>query len=78
MARSAAKHATKERAASADRTQEELWAECIAAQPELIADIVTYIEAERTRLIESPPLSPDDAALADGEHPVAKPGKSRK
>ena len=78
MARSAAKHDSKDRTPSADRTQEELWAECIAEQPDLIADIVTFIEAERTRLVESPPLSPDDEASEHDGQPVAKPRTSRK
>jgi hypothetical protein len=43
-----------------DRHQEDLWAQCLAAQPELMADIAAYVEAARTRLIESPPLSPQD------------------
>ena len=47
-------------ATARDRHQEDLWAQCLAAQPELMADIAAYVEAARTRLIESPPLSPQD------------------
>jgi hypothetical protein len=73
ITRSAIKHSRKQRlaetgtrgrVAAAGRTQERLWAECIAAQPDIIADIVTFIAAARTQLVESPPLSPGDEPTA--------------
>jgi hypothetical protein len=63
------------RAAAADRTQERLWADCIAAQPEIISDIVTFIAAARTRIIESPPLAPSDDPAADDAEMTDKPRK---
>ncbi len=46
--------------AAAGRNQEQLWAACIAEQPEIISDIVHVVEAARTRLVESPPVAPTD------------------
>jgi hypothetical protein len=45
--------------ASAEHSQEELWAACIAEQPGIIDDIVKLISDARVKLTESPPLSPD-------------------
>ena len=84
ITRSATKHSRKQRlaeagtrgrAAAASRTQERLWAECIATQPDIVADIVTFIAAARTQLVESPPLSPGDEPTA---HDAAMTGKPRK
>jgi len=46
--------------APAGRSQEELWAACLAERPELIADIVNFIAEARTRVVESPPVAPSD------------------
>lgn len=43
-----------------DRSQEQLWADCLAEQPDTITDIVSFIEAARTQLVESPPVAPSD------------------
>lgn len=47
-------------ASDAERQQEQLWADCIAKDPEILSDIVNFIETERTRIIESPPVAPTD------------------
>jgi hypothetical protein len=47
---------------AAVRSPEQLWAACLAEQPGLIADIVTFIESGRARLMVSPPLRPDTMA----------------
>jgi hypothetical protein len=46
--------------APAGRSQEELWAACLADQPELITDIVNFIAQAHTRIVESPPVAPSD------------------
>jgi hypothetical protein len=38
--------------ASADRTQERLWAACLAEHPAIMSDIVTFIQDARIRLME--------------------------
>jgi hypothetical protein len=43
--------------ASADHTQERLWAACLAEHPAIMSDIVTFIQAARIRLMDSPPQS---------------------
>jgi len=49
----------------AERQQEQLWADCIAKDPEILSDIVNFIETERTRIIESPPVAPTDDTKPD-------------
>jgi len=48
-----------------ERSQEELWAACIADEPALIGDIVKFITAARERIIESPPVAPVDDPKLD-------------
>ncbi len=45
---------------AADASQERLWAARMAEQPDIISEIVKFIEAARTQLIESPPVAPGD------------------
>jgi hypothetical protein len=52
-------------ASDAERQQEQLWADCIAKDPEILSDIVNFIETERTRIIESPPVAPTDDTKPD-------------
>jgi hypothetical protein len=52
-------------ASDAERQQEQLWADCIAKDPEILTDIVNFIETARTRIIESPPVAPTDDTKPD-------------
>lgn len=52
-------------APDAERHQEQLWADCIAKDPDILSDIVNFIESERTRLVESPPVAPSDDTKPD-------------
>jgi hypothetical protein len=56
--------------ATAHRTQEELWAAALGDEPGLIAEIVNFVAAARTRLAQP-------AALADAPPPVGKRAGSR-
>jgi hypothetical protein len=49
----------------AERHQEQLWADCIAKDPDILSDIVNFIEGARTRLVESPPVAPSDDTKPD-------------
>ena len=49
----------------AERHQEQLWADCIAKDPDILSDIVNFIESARTRLVESPPVAPSDDIKPD-------------
>jgi hypothetical protein len=51
--------------ASADHTQERLWAACLAEHPAIMSDIVTFIQGARIRLMQSPPRSPVDTMRSD-------------
>jgi hypothetical protein len=72
--RSTTKSAHRRRAATAERSPDQLWAECIAERPDIIDEIVTLVMAERTRLIASPPLAPHD----DPKPAVKPPAKPRR
>jgi hypothetical protein len=50
---------------TADRTQERLWAACLAEHPAIISNIVTFIQGARVRLMDSPQLSPDATTRSD-------------
>ena len=54
-----------------DRSQEQLWADCLAEQPDIIGDIMSFIAAARTQLVESPPVAPSD----DEHKSEPEPGK---
>ena len=47
---------------SADHTQERLWAACLAENPAIMSEIVTFIQHARIRLMESRPPPPDRAS----------------
>ena len=49
----------------AERRQEQLWADCIAKDPDILSDIVKFIEGAHTRLVESPPVAPNDDTKPD-------------
>ena len=49
----------------AERHQEQLWADCIAKDPDILSDIVKFIEGAHTRLVESPPVAPNDDSKPD-------------
>ena len=51
--------------ASADHTQERLWAACLAEHPAIMSDIMTFIQGARIRLMESAPLSPAGTMRSD-------------
>jgi len=57
---------------AAGRSQEELWAACLADQPELIADIVNFIAEARTRIVESPPVAPSDEPKSETHEPTRR------
>jgi hypothetical protein len=66
MRRSTTRHEGQRRTAPAERSPDQLWADCIAERPDIIDEIVTFVTAARSRLIASPPLAPE----GDGRTPT--------
>jgi hypothetical protein len=63
--RAASAAARQDSAEDFARSQDLLWAACLAGQPNILSDIASFIRDARMRVMESPPLSPGDAPRSD-------------